>query len=353
MAPPAPAPAPFTVVMRDDTHYCVRRLTAWIARDTDCAAATLAAALTTGYQRFQAEVRAALHAAADRPERAEFHLVDASALERAVRHSAGGGGRVISLDPLVRRAVAPLRLSRGFLLGGTRSVGLVARPGARAIGEQLGALRARWGGGSCTLLDDDICTAETVGAAVRLLHTADITVSRIVSGIQFGTTERLRRAVTGVPVTPVIAYRYPDEREGAAARISLADPRNFLLGVSGLAVLLPDGTWGRAPYWLPFVRTAARVGLRDAHHDRPFALAMLTANARFYARVERQLRVPVRVRHLNPSVARLLCSLDMASPDTPVLTAVDTLRAGLDRYTETARSWEAAHARASARRLLP
>jgi hypothetical protein len=141
------------------------------------------------------------------------------------------------------------------------------------------------------------------------------------------TTGRTTR-VEGIPLVAAVEYRVAD-----LADVNLADPRNFLLGVAGLVVRLPDRTWGRAPYCLPFVNAAARIGV-PTRSEQAFATAVLAANARFYARVEADARCLARVRDLHPSVRRLLTTLHIAHDSTPVRGVLEVLTDRLDHFSQ-------------------
>ncbi|MDI5961478.1 hypothetical protein [Streptantibioticus silvisoli] len=331
--PAAEAPAvvevaaggPFVVVMRDDTALCVREFGHRLGIRGTAAASGLAEA----YHGFQHDTRDALRAVARYPGGLVFHVVDPLCLEEAVRRRAGDGP-LISLDPLVERGVAPLRVSRGFLLGGREAIGLVPRPGAAPVAEQIAALPRDPAGAGCTLVEDDICTGETVAAVVRLLGAAGRRVHRVVPGVRLDAAAC--PAVPGAVLDPVLEYRTTGGAPGARA-VELADPRNFLLGLSGLVVRLPDGTWGRAPYWLPFVRTSARAGV-PADRDEEFALRVLGANVRFFERAERLAGRPVLVGDLHPAVRRLLESLRLADAGRPVRPLIGDLASGLGAWTE-------------------
>ncbi|MGA4845767.1 hypothetical protein ACOBQB_05700 [Streptomyces sp. G5(2025)] len=320
-----PARHPFVIVMRDDSAHCVHELTGRLAARSRVPRAHLVTTVRAKYLRFQQEVRDGLRQAMARPDGVTFHVADPVALERAVR-SRVGERALISLDPLVAHAHGHLRLSRGFLLGGGRSVGLVARPGAPRIADQLAALRARLAGAECALVEDDVCTGGSVEAATRLLRAAGIRVAHVVPGIRL--TAPGGASTTGVPMHPVIDYRMP--RSGA---VDLTDSRNYLLGMSGLAVRLPRRQWGRAPYWLPFVSAASRIGISPGM-ERAFAKGMLEANARFFTEVERTARYRIRVGDLCPGGRRLLTSLEIAWTSTPVLAVLEQLASSPDRYVE-------------------
>ncbi|MFE7588982.1 hypothetical protein ACFU6K_06240 [Kitasatospora sp. NPDC057512] len=325
----APATGAFTIVMRDDTSYCVRTLGRAPAGCGTVSPGGSAPAVAEAYRAFQRDLRDALRTVVPRPGGVLFHLVDAHRLELAVRRRVTGGPPV-SLDPLLDRAVRPLRVSRGFLLGGRRQVGLVPRPGAAPIHDQIASLPPDTAGRGYTLIEDDIATGGTVAAVIRLFQDAGRRVRHVIPGIRLGGSPR--SPILGASVDPVLHYRTAATGPDAPA-LDLLDPRNFLLGLSGLVVRLPDGTWGRTPYWLPFVSTSARLG-GPAGADREFAALMLEANARFFARVDHLLRRTLRVADLRPDVRRPLLSLGMAEPAESVRSVLRELQAGMDSWSE-------------------
>ncbi|MFF4924761.1 hypothetical protein ACFY4B_29575 [Kitasatospora sp. NPDC001261] len=325
----APATGAFTIVMRDDTSYCVRTLGRAPAGGGTVSPGGSAPAVAEAYRAFQRDLRDALRTVVPRPGGLRFHLVDAHRLELAVRRRVTGGPPV-SLDPLLDRAVRPLRVSRGFLLGGRRQVGLVPRPGAAPIRDQIASLPPDPAGRGYTLIEDDIATGGTVAAVIRLFQDAGRRVRHVIPGIRLGGSAH--SPILGAAVDPVLHYRTAATGPDGPA-LELLDPRNFLLGLSGLVVRLPDGTWGRTPYWLPFVRTSARLG-SPAGADREFAVLMLEANARFFARVYQLLRRTLRVADLHPDARRPLLSLGMAEPGEPVRSVLRKLQAGMESWSE-------------------
>lgn len=140
---------------------------------------------------------------------------------------------VISLDAMLPSS-ANLAVSRLYAVGGYQPLGYIARPGARPLEEQLALLAP----GTYTLRDDDRMTGGTL-AAVRTMLPAHVRVS-----------------------DTRLAVEHDDDEE-------VVDSRDFLLGADdgGLAIELPDGTVGRAPYLLPYVDPAARccVPPREIH----------------------------------------------------------------------------------------
>lgn len=140
---------------------------------------------------------------------------------------------VISLDAMLPSA-ANLAVSRLYAVGGYQALGHIARPGARPLEEQLSWLAA----GTYALRDDDRMTGGTL-AALRAMLPPRVRIS--------GTH---------------LAVEHDDDEE-------VVDSRDFLLGADdgGLAIELPDGSVGRAPYLLPYVDPSARccVPPREIH----------------------------------------------------------------------------------------
>lgn len=307
------------IVIRDDTTYVAAALAARLLGHADVTWPVLITTLTDAYRRFQAELHRALRDYAPESARPDLHLVDGVAVGREIRARIRTA-RAVSLDPLVT-GVTPLNISRSFEPGGRVPGGLVARPGSPPIASQTAHLRRTLGGEACVLVEDDIYTGGTITGVLTFLADAGIRVAKVVAGIIAGP---VAPDSLGVPVEAVLRYT------GAADRIDIADPRNFLLGVSGLVVRLPTGGWGRVPYWLPFVATSARV-TTDPARDTAFAQAMVRANARFYEQVEHGTRCRIRIRHLDPEVRTPIVTTGTGAAETPVRHLLDALAARLER----------------------
>ena len=319
------APDRPVIVMRDDTPYVVAELAARLSGHVAGGRPGLVGALSAAYRCFQRDVRRAVRDCAAEEERPDLHLIDGTAIGEAIRARLGATAAV-SLDPLVR-GIPALGISRGFDLGGRTSRGLVARPGHPSVPSQVERLSRALAGRTCVLVEDDIHSGGTIERVLEILAAAGVRVARVVTGIAAGPVVL---GSLSVPVEPVLRY------EGTTGRLDIADPRNFLLGVSGLVVRLPAGGWGRAPYWLPFVTTSARLPV-DPLRDNMFARMLMQANARFYERVEQHTRCLVRVGDLHPSVRMLLTATGTAAAETPVRQVLHALADGLDRCVRPGR----------------
>lgn len=321
---------PFVIVMRDDTSYCVKELTRTLGRGrSNGVQAPRAAAdvVSDNYRLFQADIRKALRKTIRHPGGVTFHVLDAQLLEQGVRHRAGTGP-LLSLDPLIEEADHHLRASRGFLLGGEKHVGLVPSPGARSFHRQMATLPVDT---EYTLIEDDIFTGGTIKEVLRMLQRRGVRIGRVVPGIRL--SDGADDLIPGFMVDPVLRYRILDSSEKTHP-LEIADPRNFLLGISGLVVRLPNGNWTRAPYWLPFVRASARVGV-SAECEEEFALLAMQANLDFYSRIQRSLGRTVRISDFLSPVRNLLPMLGFAHMSTPVCAALEQMMTYLDRHVET------------------
>lgn len=172
-------------------------------------------------------------------------------------------GRVLSLDPCID-GDHDLAVSRCFeLAADVAREDLVERPGSLGLGEQI----ARIPDGEVVLVDDDVASGRTI-AQVRALLPARVRVGR------------------------VVALCAPHERAGPGEAAELCDARDFLPGArdGGLVIALADGRRVRAPYLLPYVRPAARVGV-PLGREVAFSAAVWGLAADFFAAVDPPLRI--------------------------------------------------------------
>jgi hypothetical protein len=322
---------PFIISMRDDTSYCVKELARTLGRGRSSGAQVpqeVSDVISENYRLFQADIRKALSKTIRHPGGITFHVLDAQLLEQGVRHRAGTG-LLLSLDPLIEEADHHLRASRGFLLGGVKHVGLVPSPGAQSFHRQMAALS---GDTEYTLIEDDIFTGGTIKEVLRMLQRLEVRIGRVVTGIRL--SDGADDPIPGVVVDPVLQYRILGSSEKTHP-LQIADPRNFLLGLSGLVVRLPDGSWTRAPYWLPFVRASARIGI-SAECEEEFALLAMQANLDFYSGIQTSLGRIVRISDFPSPVRDLLPTLGFAHMSTPVCIALQQMMTHLDQHIETA-----------------
>ena len=290
-------------------------------------------------------------------KRVELHIFDPHELEAGVMTRARGGF-VVSMDPMVEGDL-PLQVSRLFCLGGVADLGIANRPGTPLLEDQIAAInavfarqaqnleqkieQARASGSpelaaslerrldalrheGVKLVDDDMFTGGTVAGIIRRLKAAGVSVTEVIPQLQAGAPADL--AGQGVKVTPVVKYALQDRDQ-----LDLGDLRDFIVGVSGLVVKLPSGGRGRAPYVLPWVSPTARASV-PPDLERSFSIAVLNANLKFYENATQEVGTVIRLSHLDPHFAAMMCELygfEMRSP------MVDVIRWALKNVDRVAR----------------
>jgi hydroxymethylpyrimidine pyrophosphatase-like HAD family hydrolase len=152
------------------------------------------------------------------------------------------GLKTISIDPCVPGNYN-VYISRVFLPGGKKDIGILGRPGFESILKQIRKIPT----GNYILIEDDIYSGGTIIRILEIFRNNGIIISEVLAGIQVG-----KPALINVPVSSLESYE-------SGEVMDLNDPRDFLAGSfgGGLVIQYSDGLV-RAPYVLPFVDTNAR-----------------------------------------------------------------------------------------------
>ena len=187
----------------------------------------------------------------------ELHVYDPTELDKGVREKAGDLP-IVSLDPLMSQGVFEHKVSRGYYLGGRKDFGQVARPGTATLSQQAQEIAHSLNGSPTSVAEDDIFSGGSVIASLNGLKEQGVVVEKLIPGIQVGKPSKLTEM--GIQVDPVVSYETTDNSD-VFDKVDLGDPRDYLLGASGLVVKMPNGHFGRTPYILPFVSTSARAGI--------------------------------------------------------------------------------------------
>lgn len=208
-----------------------------------------------------------------------LHFYDPHFLETAQKQKLTG--HVISLDPLVKGdGIHPFGVSRHYYPGGVVEKNVGPRPGFQPLAIQIAALH---GAQQLTVLEDDVFSGSSIKGLSAQMAQAGAHMHQVVPGIQVGDPAALDEA--NINCTPIIKYVSGGERP-LDGRIDLGDPRDFLLGADGLVVDYGAGHIGRAPYILPFVSPAARLGIPKSD-EVAFSQAVLELNIAFYTALQR------------------------------------------------------------------
>jgi nicotinic acid mononucleotide adenylyltransferase len=274
----APSASSAVYFLRNEREWAIEP---WLAnRDRD--------ELIAGYQWFRRGLMRLLKKAHENATEADvrfdvsFHTIDVAKQRKLARRQARGEV-IISLDPCVEGDYN-LAVSRRFpVCAGRMSPGIIARPGFPSIERQVQALPA----GQFVLQDDDIVTGGTM---------------RRVQG----------RLPKNVEITrwSSLAEREKEDRPV----LDIIDCRDFLAGAreGGLVVELPDRTFARSPYCLPYVSPAhgARTPLSQ---ELTISRDIWRLNEQFFNRIA----PAIRVSETNIGFRRLMRYLGF-DPSTPM-----------------------------------
>jgi nicotinic acid mononucleotide adenylyltransferase len=243
-------PAPFpsgVIILRDDLTYATKH---WATSSV----------FDKALQTFSTNVQTALITAYD----SNFSIVLAQVADQLTAASfALFDTKTISLD-VYFKGTAHFEISRSFGCsdGQVRTSGIIARPGSASIAEQISQIAP----GDYCIVDDDIASGTTIKQCIEMLpvhvkHTG-----------QYAMVEHIGLLRSKI--------------------IDVCDLRDFLLGTlhGGLAVILPSGFHGRAPYMLPYVSLVSRASIPPTKHLQ-CALDLWIANEEFFRTIPVTLKL--------------------------------------------------------------
>lgn len=284
----------FIYIMRKDGEFAMSPIAQKMVTDYQLNEEVLKQTLFEEYDTFFAKFADILKWAYFSKGNFELHLFDPDKLDNQVRIKSSGQP-IVSLDPLMNKGVHEFGVSRGYFMGGTKDFGQVARPGYGTLSDQSHNIAANVNGHQVSVSEDDIFSGGSVIASLNALLESGVTIGKVIPGIQIGKPKKLSEM--GLSVDPVIEYQTTDGVD-IFSKLDLGDPRDYLLGASGLVIKLPNGEFGRAPYILPFVSTTARAGI-PAEIEKEFALQVLQANFDFFNTIQEKTGKPVLLKHMD------------------------------------------------------
>lgn len=310
----------FTYVMRLDPEFTMGPLAEKLAAsDQNLDLNTAKQGLAYAYADFHASLEASIIAGFSAYGPAAIHTFEPDALKQATKQKAGNLP-IISLDPLLDGQEADAYpVSRLYDLTGEQAIGPVTRPGYTGTMEQnAAALAMKYNGQPVALAEDDFFTGQSLEYALGVLLAAGVNVAKIIPGIQIGdvSAELLAK---GIPIDSVVHYQVTEGNIYDC--LDLGDPRDFLVGASGLVVALPDGEFGRLPYVLPFVSASARASIPH-EAELAFSTQVLEANLTFYQQAESLCGQPILIKHMDPAfvkAANVMQGFDLEMPMTELV----------------------------------
>ncbi len=320
----------FVYIMRKDGKFAMPPVAQRIATDYRLDEQKVTQTLLGEYDTFFAKLADAFGQGFSSKGKFELHLFDSDELDKSVREKSAGVP-IVSLDPLMNKGVFEHRVSRGYFLGGKKDFGQVARPVSPDLSLQALEIAAKLNGLLASVAEDDIFSGGSVIASLNELLNQGVNIHKVIPGIQVGKPEKL--SAMGLKVDPVIEYKTTDGAD-IFDKVDLGDPRDYLLGASGLVVRLPGGELGRAPYILPFVSTAARASI-PADVEKEFALKTLQANLEFFDAVEDKLGSPLLLKHMDHSFLVLMHKMYGVDSNAEMSRVTAWLMDNLDGFWKT------------------
>jgi hypothetical protein len=316
-----PEAADFVYVMRRDSAYVCGQLAARLAAED--AFDEIVAAYERAVDTLADAVLAAFSTVHDAPA---VDLLDGEAIHhRRLELLAELDGFVVSMDPLMEKGAIPLAFSRCYLPGGTRFVEMIPRPGYPSLEDQVKLIDRGSEGRPLIVVEDDFYTGETIEKTLtERLGALAPRIAGVVAGTKIGPHQPPSFLVRG-------AVRYVCEGDAdPLAKVDLGDPRDYVIGASGLVCRLPSGSLGRLPYVLPFVSPTARASIPSAA-EGSFSAAGFALSRTFYEELSSILGDPVTLAATDPHFAHAaeeLFGVTRESQMVDVLTTVE--RQGTD-----------------------
>lgn len=291
----------FIYIMRKDGDFTMSPIAQSIANEYSTNEEEIKQILLGEYDTFFSKLADILQWSYSPKGNFQLHLYDSKKLEAGIRTKAEEIP-IISLDPLMNQRVLEHKVSRGYFLSGRKDFGQVSRPGTSPLSNQALEIAYLLNGSPAIVAEDDIFSGGSVIASLAELKNSGVQVQKLITGIQVGKPSKLSEL--DISVDPIVIYQTTDGTD-IFDRVDLGDPRDYLLGASGLVIKLSNGNYGRAPYILPFVSTSARAGIPQ-EKEREFAVKVLKANFDFYKNFESIIGKPILLKNMDPNFVLLM-----------------------------------------------
>jgi hypothetical protein len=312
----------FVYVMRKDNRGVVEPIAGRLASETGLDIMEVRSILHEEYETFFAELAdTILDSVQDRRNinngAVQLHVFDAEGIEKKALDRCQGA--VISADPLKVdvEGINMMHVSREYLMGGRKSIGLRNRPGSPPIADQVASIKENIGVEAVTATDDDSYTGSTMAQLISILKNGGVWVDNVVFDIQMGKPVKLSG---GIRTDAAMTY-LTENGEDITQLSDLGDPRDFLVGASGLVVKMANGEPGRVPYVMPFVSPHARMGIPE-EQEYAFSDKVLQMNFRFFSRVADRLGHDLTLKHMDEYFAAFMKDTYGFDLDTPLSTVV-------------------------------
>ena len=318
----------FIYILRKDIRFTCDPLAQKLAKD-EGGMHHLQRSLYAEYDAFTARLTDKLLNGFAHKGNIQVHIFDPDILDQATR-AKSIGIPLISLDPLMNKRVYQHQVSRGYYLGGVVDFGQVSRPRTQPLPVQAAEIASALNGTPAAVCEDDIFSGGSTISAVHELTKNRVKIAKIIPGIQIGQPQKLLDM--GIPLEPIVKYETTDGTD-IFDKVDLGDPRDYLVGISGLVVKLPDGSFGRSPYTLPFVSPTARAGI-PVETEKQFSLDVLKANHEFYRNIGTAYNREVLLKHVDHDFHHMMTTLFGFKGQVPMHFIIEWAAENMDKIWE-------------------
>lgn len=278
-----------------------------------------------GYNTFCSQLAMSLLGAFSEKGKVNLHLFSSEWIEEGTNQKVGKN-IAISLDPLIE--MNQFKVSRGYNLGGKKDHGQVPRPGSTSLICQAKELKQKLPSPNIVVIEDDVFSGGSLIAALDRLIDEGFKINEVITGIQVGVPSALSER--NIKINPVVSYR-TEHGEDIFSKVDLGDPRDFLVGASGLVVKLPSGEYGRLPYILPFVSTSARASV-PSNKEQGLAVELLHYNHVFWDNLGQHFGRDVLVCDLDPYFMKAIDELFGVETNLPMTKFLELAYTHLDEW---------------------
>lgn len=308
----------FAYIMRKDLNFTVDQIAQRYTGDYNKTLDQVTRVMRDEYEKFFANLAETITWGFSDKGKVQLHLYDPDYLENGIREKAGDQP-MVSLDPLMDQDIMSFKVSRAYYPGGKNKYAQVERPGSESISAQASIIAESLQGQTVAIVEDDIFSGGSVIQSAQYLNQSGVQVNRTITGLLIGDPPELNEM--GIEAEGVVTYEREDGGD-IFDKVDLGDPRDFLIGASGLVVKLPNGELGRAPYLFPFVSPHARVSI-PSEKEEFFSNLVLEANYTFFNNLDAELGEHTCIKHMDPDFAKYMYEQHGIPVGTPMVQVVE------------------------------
>jgi len=303
----------FVYIMKKDAEFTMNPIAEKMATDLGIEEEALRGKLIEAYDSYFLQLTQFMIWGFSHRGNTEFHIFHHDELEIKAREKSTGTP-LISLDPQIYSNVEKFEVSRAYYPGGVNEFGQVSRPGTIPLDQQAELIAASLSGQQVNVTEDDIFSGGSAVSALEKLVASGVAIKDVIPEIQIGDAEKIKEM--GIGITPIVKYSTEDGSD-IFDKVDLGDPRDFLIGASGLVIKMPNGEFGRAPYILPFVSASARASIPKSK-EQEFSHKVLQISSQFFQNIEQKTGKPVLLKYMDQFFVRYMKEMYGVESDIPM-----------------------------------